>query len=238
MNYVTVGELHMISRIVNIAMLCIFIVSAHSNLFAAEVNALSNSKSLKESLSSIETWSDRRFKGITRQEYDYSCGAASLATLVNNLYHLSYSEEDILNFADTEGAALTMSDMKTIAESLGYIGFGAKLKTLEKMDFMFIVHLKPYLGDYEHYSVVESVGDNTITLADSAWGRKVFPISKFMEMWLIHEDDDGMKVGYIFGALPPPEQRDLVTNSLKPPRSLIPEHVYRHLSMQSMLYTR
>ena len=43
---------------------------------------------------------------VVKQELDYSCGASSLATLLNGFYGFDLSEEDILNIIIIDGAAI------------------------------------------------------------------------------------------------------------------------------------
>lgn len=45
----------------------------------------------------ITSWIESRDKNLTRQQYDYSCGAASLSSILSYFYGLNVSEKDILD---------------------------------------------------------------------------------------------------------------------------------------------
>ena len=45
----------------------------------------------------VQSWKEKRDLNIVKQDYDYSCGAASVATLLNNFYGQNIQEKDILD---------------------------------------------------------------------------------------------------------------------------------------------
>lgn len=46
----------------------------------------------------IASWSEIKDKNLTKQQYDYSCGSASLSTILTYYYNQNVSEKDILDF--------------------------------------------------------------------------------------------------------------------------------------------
>src|SRR5690606_6318805 len=77
----------------------------------------------------VESMTERRFRHLVRQQTDYSCGAASLATILKYAYHLDAAEamaiEGMLRNADQERAAqrrVSLRDRKRHGESLGRRG--------------------------------------------------------------------------------------------------------------------
>lgn len=225
------------TKITTVALAACLVIAMPSSGIAADShnNSLLRIGDHKNTQSLVTSWNGLKFKGIERQQYDYSCGAASMATLVNNLYGESYSEADILDMAGNEGdSPMSMADMKSVAEMLGLTGKGLVLSALDELTLMVIVHLQPKIGDYEHFSVVESVSSKSVTLADSSWGRRTYPLEEFMDMWLIHDEKNGSRTGRIFAVLPPEDMLELVKDSLKPARPLFPEHVRRHGAIQAI----
>jgi predicted double-glycine peptidase len=61
-----------------------------------------------------------------KQELDYSCGVASLATILNEFYKLSVTEEDVLNaMGETDRASF--QQLADVAPSFGVKAGGISL---------------------------------------------------------------------------------------------------------------
>ncbi|WP_231996590.1 hypothetical protein [Helicobacter cinaedi] len=46
----------------------------------------------------LHSWIELRDENLTRQKYDYSCGAASLSSVMSYFYDVKVSEREILDF--------------------------------------------------------------------------------------------------------------------------------------------
>jgi len=71
----------------------------------------------------VKSWKAMRDAGIVKQDYDFSCGAASIATLLNRQYGLTYSEKEILELLSKEAQETwkaSFADMQKIMPSLGF----------------------------------------------------------------------------------------------------------------------
>ncbi|MWV62386.1 hypothetical protein DCO58_04495 [Helicobacter saguini] len=44
----------------------------------------------------MKSWSEIRNDNLTRQQFDYSCGSASLSTILTYYYNVEISEKEIL----------------------------------------------------------------------------------------------------------------------------------------------
>lgn len=136
---------------------------------------------------------DLRYRNVVRQKTDYSCGAAALATLLTHYFGEKTSEETVLKTvltqADEEAlkrimtAGLSLLDLKTYAESLGFRGKGYRLdgESLKKID-------RPAIGlvtikGYNHFVVITAVEGNRVFIADPAKGNIVRDLDEFMAMW-------------------------------------------------------
>src|SRR5690606_5459762 len=82
----------------------------------------------------VESMNEGRFRHLVRQQTDYSCGAASLATILKHAYHLDADEatviEGMLNISDAELVAqrgFSLLDIKRYVESLGMRGRGYRV---------------------------------------------------------------------------------------------------------------
>lgn len=141
--------------------------------------------------STVESLLERRWKHVTRQQLDFSCGSAALATLLN--YHLDrqVSEGDliqaIIQTIDAEQVrkrgGFSLLDLKRVAVALGYKVEGYKL-TLEKLKGLATPALVPLsIRNYKHFVVFRGAADDRVVLADPSFGNIVLPQFEFEQDW-------------------------------------------------------
>ncbi|ANJ66942.1 peptidase [Halothiobacillus diazotrophicus] len=133
---------------------------------------------------------ERRYLNVVRQQYDFSCGAAALATILRYAYGLRLGEETVLSgmlgvanpeLVRTRGFSLL--DMKEYLAELGYRGRGYRidLARLESIHVPTIVLMN--VNGYNHFVVLKSVSDGYVHIADPALGNRRYPLAKFLETW-------------------------------------------------------
>jgi hypothetical protein len=81
---------------------------------------------------SVTSWRDIPFRTVVRQQYDYSCGSAALATLLHFHYGLRVGESDVFQAmyavgdqARIQEVGFSMLDMKSYLEQRGFADFEA-----------------------------------------------------------------------------------------------------------------
>ena len=128
---------------------------------------------------------------VMKQKYDYSCGSAALATLLN--FHLgeNFSEQQVIQgliqYGDSkriaEKRAFSLLDMKKFVEVLGYkaAGYRAGIEDLEQLHEPCIIPIK--LFEYRHFAVFKGVYQGHIFLADPWRGNISFTLGEFEKMW-------------------------------------------------------
>ena len=146
----------------------------------------------------IKTWKDFRDDRVVKQQLDYSCGAASLATLLKEYYgHEEVTELDIIQRIGLDGEA-SFADMARVAEEFGYkaVGLAMDFETLAKLQLPAIVYLE--LGNRRgdsHFSVLRGVApDGRVWLGDPAWGNRLISKADFLRLWHIGSDDFSGKI--------------------------------------------
>lgn len=94
------------------AALCIGLTSAQSMAQASPSpqGAYISTHSLQGHVS-VKSWKTLRDAGIDKQDLDFSCGAASLATLLNNQYGQNVTEEALLKAMDKGDDRASFEDM-------------------------------------------------------------------------------------------------------------------------------
>lgn len=75
----------------------------------------------------IKSWQSIKNDRIIKQDLDYSCGAASLATLLNEFYGQSLTEKELLLAIDKGDLMSSFEDMKKALPKFGSAGFCQQL---------------------------------------------------------------------------------------------------------------
>lgn len=133
---------------------------------------------------------EAKYSQVVRQQYDFSCGSAALATLLTFHYDHEINEQDAFGAMYAKGdkekiaaAGFSLLDMKTYLESIGFIadGYQASLKTLENAAVPAIALIN-YRG-YRHFVVVKGIVDDDVLIGDPALGIKRMSRGDFEELW-------------------------------------------------------
>ena len=136
----------------------------------------------------VKTWKALRDAQIVKQDLDYSCGAASLATILNGFYGKDISEEDILKAMNKEDGMASFADMAKVLPQYGFkgAGFALGIEQLRKLKVPVIVYLR-YRGD-DHFSVLRGMSEKSVWLGDPSWGNRIISLPQFLAMWETRED--------------------------------------------------
>ena len=128
---------------------------------------------------------------IVKQQFDYSCGSAALATLLNYYLGEKLTERQIIaglyEYGDKNQIerlkAFSLLDMKRFVEKLGYYGTGYKadIEDLKTMGKPCIVPMEIF--GYQHFVVFRGIVQDHVFLADPYLGDISFPVEQFRKMW-------------------------------------------------------
>jgi len=133
---------------------------------------------------------ERRYVNMVKQNTDFSCGAASLATILKYAYGRDVNEEEVLrgllevsNPEEVRRKGFSLLDIKRYTKSLGMRGRGYKVKpgTLKRIKIPVIVLID--IRGYKHFVVFQTLRDNKVYLADPALGNKIIPFDDFLKIW-------------------------------------------------------
>jgi uncharacterized protein len=139
----------------------------------------------------VKSLKEMRQRQMIPQTRDYSCGAASLATILHDYYGLNVTELETIigmfkhgNQQDIKKVGFSLFDMKRYANSLGYAADGYKIPSaedLKKLKIPAIVLIDT--ASYKHFVVVRHVDDRFVYIADPSWGNRRIPIEEFKKIW-------------------------------------------------------
>ena len=133
---------------------------------------------------------EAKFKNVVSQNFDFSCGAAALATLLKYQFGKDVTETDVMKGMLEHGDKILIKkrgfsflDMKLYAQTLGYQANGYKLKIeqLKQVKIPTIVLIN--VRGYAHFVVLKGVIGERVYTADPAWGNKVTDLEEFLETW-------------------------------------------------------
>jgi predicted double-glycine peptidase len=139
----------------------------------------------------VTSLKERRFTTTIRQQHDYSCGSAALATLLTYQYGHPVDEETVFKAMWEKGDRAKISregfsllDIKHYLEDIGYSadGYTAPLEKLASVGVPAIVLIRD--NGYNHFVVVRGIQDGKVAVADPSVGARVIPLAQFEKMLL------------------------------------------------------
>ena len=138
----------------------------------------------------VESMTEGRFRHLVRQETDYSCGAAALATIMRYAYRVDADEatviEGMMMVSDPEvvhARGFSLLDIKRYVESLGMRARGYRVdeERLRSLRVPAIVLMD--VAGFRHFVVLKQVVGDTVEVGDPMLGNRSVPFDEFMESW-------------------------------------------------------
>jgi uncharacterized protein len=167
-----------------------------------------------------------RQEKVVIQQWDTSCGAAALATLLRYQHGLAVSEKGIaeamLRRSDplkvkTRGG-FSLLDLKRYADGQGLEGLGYLNLGLDDLLDMAPVIVPVVVRGYPHFVIVRGKALDNILIADPAFGNRTMDVRSFEKAW---QGSMGFVVRRRDGQLPPNELTERPTDTLRPPDAAI-----------------
>lgn len=166
----------------------------------------------------VKSWKELRDHQIVKQDLDYSCGSASIATILNGYYQQSVTEEQILKIIDKGDLMASFEDMKNALKKLGFEskGYAVSFDTLQKLKIPVIAYIKHRKND--HFTVISGINENFVKIADPSLGSRILSTEQFKEMWETRSDDNLKgKILVIFPTVDSPTNTSFFTKYIKQP---------------------
>jgi len=138
----------------------------------------------------VRSMKDIRYTSVVTQQFDYSCGAAALATLLKYGYGIDIPEVELIRrmmvFSTPEVVqknGFSMLDMKKFVETIGLRGRGFRVNTEALHHLQIPVLVLMNIDGYEHFVIVKHAEDGRIFLADPALGNRIVAEDDFAKTW-------------------------------------------------------
>lgn len=161
----------------------------------------------------VKNWKTLRDAQVVKQDLDYSCGAASLATLLNYFYGQDLTEEALLKAMDKGDGRASFDDMAKALPKFGFRaqGFAASWVQLTRLKMPVIVYVKHRKND--HFSVLRGINQDTVWLADPSLGNRTYSRQQFLAMWQTRQDSENADLSGKFLAVLP-MQADVIQTGI------------------------
>jgi len=147
---------------------------------------------------------DLRDQNLVRQRFDFSCGAAALATIIRYGLGEEVTERQVLEelfdlLSEEEKTAVretgfSLLHLQRVAQARGFNAQGFRLEPeqLVMLGGPVIVFIEP--RGYQHFAVLRGMRGDRVYLADPSRGNIRMPVYKFLESWV---QDDGQGIIFV-----------------------------------------
>lgn len=139
----------------------------------------------------VKSQTELKSKNVIKQQFDFSCGSATCATLFNFYLNDPISEkeavEGLFKYGNKQSIlknkGFSLLDIKKFATARGYkvLGYKTDIEGLVELGKPAIVAIT--LGKYKHFVIFRGVHKGRVFLADPALGNTIVSIKEFENMW-------------------------------------------------------
>lgn len=151
-----------------------------------------------------------RQENVVMQEWDLSCGAAALTTVLNYQFADPVSEKEIATALINRKEYIedprlvqfrqgfSLLDIKRVAEGRGYVGIGYGKMTVDDLVEEAPVMVPIVANGYNHFVVFRGRMGDRVLVADPAFGNYTMRVDKFERAWIDYPDFG--QVGFVVSA--------------------------------------
>jgi predicted double-glycine peptidase len=133
-----------------------------------------------------------RRENVIVQQWDISCGAAALATVLTYQHGDPVAEktvaEGMLRRTDPlrvrVRGGFSLLDLKRYVETRGYTGTGYSQLSIDDLEEFGPTLVPLNLKGYSHFVVFKGVRNGRVLLADPAYGNRALGLERFNDAWV------------------------------------------------------
>lgn len=185
---------------------------------------LGSTPSLAAERAVVKSLLEIRREGVVVQEWDLSCGAAALATILHYQHGDLVPEEEIAKAMIQREEYMahpmllrmrqgfSLLDLKRYVDNRGYEGIGYGKLTLQDAIAYAPIIVPVNFHGYNHFVVFRGIREERVLLADPAWGNRTLWVEEFKDAWI-----DYPKIGHVGFVVA------LNNGNIAPPNRLAPQ---------------
>jgi predicted double-glycine peptidase len=139
----------------------------------------------------VSSMKELRFKATMRQQYDFSCGSAALATLLTHHYHFPIDEQTLFKEMFIHGdqqkirrEGFSLLDMQRYLATHGFKADGFELPLQKLFDAKLPAIVLINEKGYHHFVVIKGEADGRILLGDPSSGTRAIARERFEQVWV------------------------------------------------------
>ncbi|RQS60810.1 C39 family peptidase [Burkholderia sp. Bp8984] len=141
----------------------------------------------------VTSLKEARFKRTVKQQFDFSCGSAAVATLLTYQYDYPMTEQTAFaqmwengNQEKIRQQGFSLLDIRRFLDAHGFVadGFELPLQTLARTHTPAIVLITEH--GYHHFVVVKGLRDGRVLVGDPATGTRPMSLASFEQKWEDH----------------------------------------------------
>lgn len=148
----------------------------------------------------VESLLEKRQHNVVLQQWELSCAAAALATVLRYQHGLPVSERSValglINRPEYIAnpnlvrfrQGFSLLDMKRLTDHMDYMGIGLGQLTFEDLLQRAPVIVPINTQGYPHFVVFRGATSNRVLLADPAFGNVTLSVSKFLDGWIKYSE--------------------------------------------------
>lgn len=149
-----------------------------------------------QSAAPVQSLVEIRQDKVVVQQWDLSCGAAALATILNFQHGDPVSEREIAigmmgrqEYLEnpqivTYRQGFSLLDLKRFVDRRGYNGVGLGQLTLDDLTAYAPIIVPISVHSYQHFVVFRGMLGDRVLLSDPAFGNRTMSRSRFEKVWL------------------------------------------------------
>ena len=165
----------------------------------------------------VKSYQEIKNERVIRQTYEQSCGASSLATLLNILDDIKFDELKLLKIMSGQNLYTDMVSFADLNDAVKKLDYESNSYQINRENFDKLVNI-PMLVKIEddprfpHFVVIINHKGNYLQILDPSHGEYISSKSQFFSIW-----DRYNKGGYVLIVAP---KKDLKPFKLNTPKSL------------------
>ncbi len=132
----------------------------------------------------VQSLQELHNQNVIRQQFEESCGASSLATLLNLFGIKQYQEQEILNVLNQKTDMLSFQELQKAATILGYDtkGFQLSREILQRTAYPLLVRIEDD-PRFPHFVVIMNFKGDFLKVFDPNFGEYISTKKEFYSIW-------------------------------------------------------
>lgn len=139
----------------------------------------------------ITSLKEARFKATTKQQYDFSCGSAAVATLLTHHYNYPVTEQTVFEemFALGDQAKIrregfSLLDIKAYLNAHQFQADGFELPLTKLLESGLPALVLIAENGYHHFVIIKGMRDGRILIGDPSNGTRSVSLASFESSWV------------------------------------------------------